>query len=300
MIVKVEIILYLKEEILQEVLTIFNSKNITLAPPEPTLPGRVSTNVIVPVTETFNYDTAVEIFRYLENELHIDFIAEGLHFDFSNEDYANAPFFKVWSTGNSQAMILSDKGTTYKKEIYCENCKLIIQHQLSPLVIDTSKIRKRYMVYVQGGHWVVSKKMAELMESWGLTGYELKEVIHKGPEKGKQQAFQLLAKNFPYWSEKTEIYNYYTDRHKLCTSCGIKGQVIGAYHYNKKDVTDLNDDIYVMPELAHDWKYGFHRLLISKKFRDLLIAHKITKDIRGIDDPNYGPHDWGLDPILVT
>lgn len=297
MIVKVEIILYLKVEILQDVINIFKSKNITLPTPEPSIPGEVTINVITPFNETFNYDTVLEIYQYLENELHINFIAERLHFEFSNEDYTNAPFFIVRSTGNSQAMILSDKGTQFKNELFCENCKLIIQHQLSPLVIDTSKIRKRYMVYVKG-HWVVSKKMAELMESWGLKGYELREVIHKGPEKGKQQAFQIIAKTFPKWSQEMKIYNYYTDRHKLCTSCGIKGSVIGAYLYNKKDIIDLNNDIYVTAELSHDWKYGFYRTLISKKFRNLLIEHKITKDVRGMYDSGYGPYDWLLDPIL--
>lgn len=297
MIVKVEIIFDVKVELLQDVMNIFKSKNITLPPPEPSIPGEVSLNVITPFNETLNYDTIVEIYKYLETQLHINFIAERFHYEFSNEDYTNAPFFIIRSTGNSQAMILSDKGTEYKNELYCENCKLILQHQLSPLVIDTSKIRKRDMVYVNG-YWVVSKKMAELMESWGLKGYELREVIHKGPEKGKQQAFQIVAKTFPKWSQEMKTSYYYTNRHKFCTSCGIKGRVVGAYIYNKEDLLDLNNDIYVTAELAHDWKYVFNRTLISKKFRNLLIEHKISKDIRGMYDSQYGPYDWVLDPIL--
>ena len=58
--------------------------------------------------------------------------------------------------------------------------------------------------------------------------------------------------------------------------------------YNREDLLALNNDIYVVHEFSHDWKYVYHRTILSKKFRDLIIEHKISKDIRGIDDSRYG------------
>ena len=300
MIVKVGIIFDVKLEFLQDVINIFKDKNVSLPTPDTSLSDReVTIRVIVPFDEKVNYYTIIEIYQYLETHLQVKDIAERYYFEFSNEEYAKAPFFILQSPGNSQSAFLKDKGTDYKNEIYCENCGLIIQHQQSPLVIDTSIIKSRYLVNV-GAHWVVSEKMAALMYNWGLSGYELKEVLHKGPEKGKQPAYQIVpTATFPKWSQEMKPYYFYTEKDRICKSCGIKGLINGAYLYNREDLLDLNNDIYVTHEFSHDWKYVYSPTILSKKFRDLIIEHKITKDIRGIDDPRYGSKDWLLDPIIV-
>lgn len=59
------------------------------------------------------------------------------------------------------------------------NCGIQAKIQQSPLVIDTSKIGDRYMVNVGTEFWVISEKTASLMSEWEITGYTLKEVIHK-------------------------------------------------------------------------------------------------------------------------
>ena len=94
-------------------------------------------------------------------------------------------------------------------------------------------------------------------------------------------------------------YYFYTEKDRICKSCGIKGLIDGPYIYNREDLLDLKNDIYIVPEFTHDWKYVYHRTILSKKFRNLIIEHKISKDIRGIDDSRYGSKDWVFDPVIV-
>lgn len=78
-----------------------------------------------------------------------------------------------------------------------------------------------------GAYWVVSEKMARLMEDWKLSGLELKPVIHKGPEKGKQPAYQIVpSSTMPNWSKEMKHY-YFANEHRRCKTCGIRGRIDG-------------------------------------------------------------------------
>ncbi|WP_093268288.1 hypothetical protein [Psychrobacillus sp. OK032] len=46
--------------------------------------------------------------------------------------------------------------------------------------------------------------------------------------------------------------------------------------------------------------FSERRTLFSKKFRDLIIENKISKDIRGSDDENYGSKDWLFEPVILV
>ncbi|MFJ8063679.1 hypothetical protein ACIQYS_03520 [Psychrobacillus sp. NPDC096426] len=173
-----------------------------------------------------------------------------------------------------------------------------MREQLSSLVIDTSKIKDRYMVNV-GPFWVVSKKMVDLMNKWNLKGYDLNPVVHKGPEAGRQQAYQIIPKHtLPNWSSQM-VHFYFATEPEPCI-CGIKRTINGPFHYDKEDLKDLESDIYLSAEWSHDGKYVYKKTLFSKKFRDLIIENKITKDIRGSDDENYGSKDWLFEPGILV
>lgn len=190
---------------------------------------------------------------------------------------------------------MDDKGTVFHEEIFCNACGIIQRHQKSPLVIDTSKIKDHFLVNV-GAYWVVSEKMARLMEDWKLSGLELKPVIHKGPEKGKQPAYQIVpSSTMPNWSKEMKHY-YFTNEHRRCKTCGIRGRIDGPYHYDKKDLINMNKDVYLAAELTSDVRYVARRTLFSKKFRDLVIEHKISKDVRNLE--RFGPRDWAFEPII--
>ncbi|MEH7388805.1 hypothetical protein, partial [Bacillus sp. JJ1474] len=259
----------------------------------------VSFEVKVILNDKMNYENVKGIYRYLENELRIKHIGERFSFLYSDEEYDKASHFVLYSTGNSGGAFLKDKGTQFKNNIFCDACGLILQNQVSPLTIDTSKIKDRYMVNV-GAFWVVSEKMAELMNNWGITGYELKPVIHKGTVKGKQPAYQIIPTNtLPSWSNEMKHYYFATEEQEQCKDCGIRGRIDGPYIYIQKDLIDAAKDIYLPQEWTHNGKYVYRKTLFSKKFRDLIIENKISRDIRKMSDFKYGSQDWVFKPILL-
>jgi hypothetical protein len=68
------------------------------------------------------------------------------------------------------------------------------------------------MVNVESAFWIVSEKMARLMEDWGITGYELQEVAHKGPSSGKVPCYLLVPiETLPAWSSKMPRIYFVTE-----------------------------------------------------------------------------------------
>lgn len=299
MLVELSVSFFVESRWLEKVIQVFNNHNIYVQIPEHNLDEEVLLDISLNLDEKVNYDSITDIYKYLQDKLKINDIGERFLFKYSNTEYEIAPFFVLESTGNSGGAVLDDKGTKFNDEIFCASCGLVIQHQLSPLVIDTSKIKNRYMVNV-GPHWVISEKMANLKESWGLKGVELQEVIHKGSEKGKQPAYQIVPSyTLPNWSSSMKHYYFATEKRERCYDCGIKGRIDGPYYYNKKDLTEMNMDVYLASEFTHDGKYVYRRTIFSKKFRDLIIENKISLDIQGMVDKNFGPKDWVFNPIII-
>lgn len=172
---------------------------------------------------------------------------------------------------------------------------LIHREQISPLTIDTSKIKDRYMVNVGTVFWVVSEKMAELMDNWRLTGYDLRPVIHKGADKGKQPAH-----SFPPWSKAMTHYYFATEEQNKCKNCRVKGRVAGFYTYNKEDIKSVKLDVFHTAEWSHKGKYVYRKTLFSKAFRNLILEHKISKDVRGVYNKKYGSKDWVFEPTIIV
>lgn len=297
--VELGICFFAKTEVVSKVIDVLNSKNIATSIPEFTdCDTEVLLNVDIELNGKINYECMKDLYMYLENNLQVHDIGEMFSFKYTDEEYELSPFFVLQSTGNSSRAFLDDKGTAFKEEIFCNSCGLIQQNQNSPLVIDTSKIKGRYMVNV-GAYWVVSETMAELMEDWMISGYELKQVIHKGPEKGKQPAYQIVPSfTLPNWSKEMEHYYFATEEDGICSICGVKGRIDGPYYYNKKDLINMNMDVYLAAEWTHNGNYVYRKTLFSKKFRDMIIKHKISKDVR--DMKKYGSKDWLFEPVILV
>lgn len=60
----------------------------------------------------------------------------------------------------------------------------------------------------------------------------------------------------------------------------------------------MNKDVYLAAELRTNGRYVARRTLFSKKFRDLVIEHKISKDVRNLE--RFGPRDWAFEPIILV
>ena len=240
------------------------------------------------------------IYNKLLNSFPMDGIGEAIFFNFYNNDYNRAPFFTVNSTGNSASANLIDTKTPVNTEIFCEACGLKLKSIASKLLFDTSKLRNRYMINVDGMFWVISEEMAGLMSKWNITGYQLKEVTHQGKEDKQIPAYQLMINHsMPPLSQKSKGYQFVSEPEAACDVCGIKGKVNYPYLYDASATRTCAHDLYLLDEWVSDGSFVYHPLLISQRFRHLLLENHITRDVRDLFTPNYGSKDWFMTPVFI-
>lgn len=286
------------EAVQDKVINVFKRYGILLCAPvirERTL--KASFNPMVTLNEDVTYEQMASLYKTLKSELGIGAIGERFYFAFSDSEYEQAPLFTLNSTGNSIDMFLEDRGTLFSKRTYCNACGLIEKEQLSPLVVDTTKMQDRYLVHTSG-YWVASEKMVAIMEQGGIEGYELLEVIHQGDRVGKQLAYQLIPKQALPTCSTDRIKLHFATENPPC-QCGLRGIINGPYLYEKNDLIDVRGDVFLAAEWSHDGKYLYKKTLFSRKFRDLILANNISLEVRGEKDKNFGPKDWLFDPVLL-
>lgn len=247
-------------------------------------------------------DKIEEIINRLLSSFPIDRIGEAVSFEYSNEDYDKAPFFTLNSTGNSASANIVNTGrrSGISTGIFCESCNLKLEVATSALQMDTSKLKDRYMVNIDGMFWVVSEKMADLMSEWKLTGFDLKEVSHRGKPENKLPAYRLIINNsLPPLSSNAGFYYFVSEPEERCATCSVKGRINYPFLYNKSDIENYTDDLYLLNEWESNGSNVYHPLFLSQRFRKLLLEHRITKDIRSLYDSDYGPKDWFMTPVFI-
>ena len=286
------------EAIQDKVIKVFKRYGIFLC--EPVIRERslkASFNPIVTLNDDVTYEQMASIYKSLKSELGIISIGERFYFTFSDSEYEQAPLFTLNSTGNSTDMFLDDRGTLFSKSAYCDHCGLIEKEQLSPLVVDTSKFKDRYLLHASG-YWVASEKLVTIMEQGNIEGYELLEVIHQGDEDKKQPAYQLIPKQVLPACSADRVKLYFATEGSPCR-CGLGGIINGPYLYEKNDLANLTGDVFQAAEWSHNGKYLYKKTLFSRKFRDLIIENNISLEVKGEKDANFGPKDWLFDPVLL-
>ncbi|MFJ7950993.1 hypothetical protein ACIQZG_05615 [Lysinibacillus sp. NPDC096418] len=254
-------------------------------------------NPVVTLNEDVTYDKMAALYKSLKNELGINSIGERFYFAFSDKEYEEAPLFTLNSTGNSAEMFLDDRGTLFTKRTYCGECGLIEKEQRSPLVVDTSKIKDRYLLHTSG-YWVASEKMVSIMEKGNIEGYELLEVIHQGDDVGKQPAYQIFPKEVLPSCCADRVKLHFATESPPCR-CGLKGIINGPSLYAKKDLVELKGDVFLAAEWSHNGSHLYKKTIFSRKFRDLIIENNISQEVKGEKDKNFGPKDWLLEPVLL-
>ncbi|WP_427108892.1 hypothetical protein [Lysinibacillus xylanilyticus] len=258
---------------------------------------KASFNPIFTLNEDVTYEHVAALYKSLEHELGIVSIGERFYFDFSDCEYEQAPLFTLNSTGNSPDMFIEDRGTLFSISTYCQHCGLKEKEQLSPLVIDTTEMEDRHLVHVNG-YWVASHELVTLMKQEDIKGYELLEVIHRGPEEGKQKAFQIFPTQVLPECSTERVKLYFATEQPPCR-CGLSGVINGPDTYKLKDLTNIKDDVFFSAEWSHDGRYLYRKTLFSRKFRELIIKNNISREVRGEKDKNFGPKDWLFDPVLL-
>lgn len=298
----VEISFFANYSLSTEIQNFFKSYDIHVDIPERKLASEFSCKVSLLEQEDHKLnDLAREIITDLKTTLNIKHIGEHFYFECSDKEYEEAPFFRVSSTGNSAKAHLDDEGNNFKKELFCSNCGLQLKHLQTNLTINTAVLKSKLMINVGGQFWVVSEKMAQLMEEWGLKGYTLREVSHKGKAAGAVPGYQLLpTTELPPWSDKMRHYFFVDEEEEYCTVCGVKGRVDYPYHYDKSQIETIDTDLAWSKEFTNNGSYAYQSLLISSKFRRLLLEHKLSRDVRSNFDKSYGSNDWLLYPVIIS
>lgn len=197
------------------------------------------------------------------------------HFVFSDEEYRSSPLFEVHSFGNDPKRYL-ENSERYEEKLFCTTCNRKIDEQVAPLVIDTAVVNKYDLVYVDK-KLVVSEKIASLFEDWKLTGYRLEQVEHKGSEKNKYNAYQIIPTNILPPQEIPEVLK--NDPHVLklkCPACGTGGHLIFPYHYHESVIKQMKDFNLPHEYIALNSKKVSRTILFSANLKKLLIESKIA------------------------
>ena len=266
--------------------------------------GRLSSTLFYEIPITFlENENAINKMKNIRNNLlksfPIDDIGENVTFQYSDDEFKNAPFFKITSTGNSPSAHLSSKNSIFTDKLFCPACG-IVTREVESLSIDTSKLKNRFMVSVDGMCWVISEKMAELMENWNLRGYQLVKVKHFGNPEKSIPAYRVIAANsLPEWNSKMQHYYFVSENERRCDVCQVYGRIDYPYRFDQSSIEKCHEDFYNLKEWASYVNFAYHPLFVSKKFKDLVIEHGITKDVRSIYNKNYGSKDWVFTPIIV-
>ncbi|MGA3600714.1 hypothetical protein [Lysinibacillus agricola] len=296
--VELENLFSIDESSQEQVIKVYNRYGICIGAPEIRKKNlKASFNPIFALNENITYEHVAALYKSLERELGIVSIGERFYFDFSESEYEQAPLFTLNSTGNSPDMFIEDRGTLFSISAYCQHCGLLEKEQLSPLVIDTTKIRDRHLVHVSG-YWVASQELVTLMKRENIRGYDLLEVIHQGPEEGKQQAFQIIPTQVLPECSTERVKLYFATEQPPCR-CGLSGVINGPDSYNYENLTNLTGDIFFSAEWSHDGRYLYRKTLFSRKFRELVIKNNISREVKGEKDTKFGPMDWLFDPVLL-
>lgn len=254
--------------------------------------------------EFLDYDIMLPNNSAIFDELHdklkalgIKSITRSYSFSFEESDYEQSPLFNLLGTGNSPDAFLEDHGAEFELEIVCDHCKLHKKRLNSPLVIDTSGLAYRYMVIVDRQFLVISEKMAVMLEEWKMTGYDLKPVTHYGDQADRQSAYQLIPTNvLPPLSRETPNLEILGMR--KCPVCNLRGTVKYPLHYSSSDLHLSKQDFNVTEEYFINGNSLTKMPLVSSRFRQLVIQHGITPDIRSGEET--GEMDWRFEPIATV
>ncbi|QPA58489.1 hypothetical protein [Lysinibacillus sphaericus] len=276
--VELENLFSIDESSQDQVINVYNRHGIAIGAPEIRKRNlKTKFNPIFTLNEDVTYEKVAALYESLEREFGIVSIGERFYFEFSDLEYERAPLFTL--------------------STHCKNCGLMDKEQLSPIVIDTSHMNGRHLVHVSG-YWVASEELVALLKREKLEGFEFLEVIHQGPEQGKQPAYQIIPTQILPACSHDRVKLYFATEQPPC-SCGLNGVIKGPDMYYQEDLAALKGDVFYSAEWSHDGRYLYKKTLFSKRFREVIIKHGISREVRGEKDPNFGPTDWLFDPVLI-
>lgn len=221
----------------------------------------------------------------------------GFRFDYTEEDYLNAPLFQIRSIGNKASLYVNIAAPQF--ENFCSICRRPKFIEQQKLAINLHALKKNPILSVD--HFlVVSEKLAEIMDQAGLDGYALAEVEHTGKQKPETRGYQIVPTHI--LPPQRVPLRYKTDPYILsqtnrCPVCGLGGHLFPPFYYHPADVNTVCD--FNLTYEHFSYHYVYRKTLVSKRVMDLLKTHKYIDKIAGPNAP-IGNRDWAIEPVLLN
>ncbi|CAJ1002229.1 hypothetical protein [Brevibacillus aydinogluensis] len=214
-------------------------------------------------------------------------------YKYTDDEIKNAKLFNITSIGNKPQLYLSNKS---KDEVasFCTRCLRNKKVNNNELAFNTSVMKKYPIVFVDE-HLVISQELADKFSEWNLSGYELREVIHKGKTTG-EKAFQIIPTNI--LPPQTVIEQLRNDPHikqQTCPECGVVEHLQVPYCYDENISQFMHDFNFTYEYYPINNKTVIRDMLVSKKVITLLVEHGIAK-LETLSDESK----WTLVPVLTN
>ncbi|MDA5111104.1 hypothetical protein [Brevibacillus thermoruber] len=214
-------------------------------------------------------------------------------YKYTDDEIKNAKLFSITSIGNRPELYLSSKS---KAEFvaFCARCSRNEKVTKNELIFNTSVMKKFPIAFVDE-HLVISQELADKFNEWNLSGYQLREVIHKG-KTTVEKAFQVIPTNI--LPPQTVIDQLRNDPHikkQTCPECGVVEHLQFPYCYDEKISQFMQDFNFTYEYYPINEETVVRQMLVSKKVITLLIEHGIAKL-----EPLSDESKWTLVPVLTN
>lgn len=214
-------------------------------------------------------------------------------YEYTDDEMENAELYRITSIGNRPELYVSNK-TKYELKPFCPKCSRYERIIKDELMFNTFVLKKSPLVFVND-YMVISQDLAEKFREWNLSGYELREVRHKGSKLG-QNAFQVIPTNIlPPQTSTAPLSDDPQIKMRKCPECGVVEHLQLPYVYDKKAIHFMQD---------FNVTYEYYPINDDTVIRDMLISKKVIRLLveQGIANIKTSSNDnnWTLVPVLTN
>ncbi|CAJ1002235.1 hypothetical protein [Brevibacillus aydinogluensis] len=214
-------------------------------------------------------------------------------YTYTDDEMKNAELFRITSIGNRPELYHSSKSIV-EFVPFCARCSRNEKVTKNNLIINTSVMKKFPIIFVDK-YLVISQELANKFNEWNLSGYQLREVIHKGKTTG-EKAFQVIPTNIlPPQTVIDQLRNDPHIKQQTCPECGVVEYLQFPYCYDEKISQFMQDFNFTYEYYPINEETVVRQMLVSKKVITLLIEHGIAK-LETLSDGSK----WTVVPVLTN
>lgn len=220
-------------------------------------------------------------------------------FRFEDDEYEAAPYYRMGAFGNTPQGYMASDGSAYITHTFCSACGIKQREQIAPLVINSSRLKHRAAVWVDGHRIVISERFAEKLAQWQVTGYELAPVVHRGKGSGVP-AYQLIPTSRLPAGGSTMRFLYPPHlQDRLCPLCDWRRKMIMPLHYEKVALENAQD-INMTTDIVAAADDTAHAIVISARLRRLILESGLALNARYDQEAKTDGRHWFFEPIVLV